>query len=594
MSSTSSTEKLPKTRSATEALASRYRHLFSLPSFPTLLVYGGLASLALSVVSGGLTGAVSSIAAFAVLVLSSVAITSAIRIVDRKTIATFRRSQALLLAGELLWLLMAVVGAVASSASGSPNPLTGAILFGAFVCAGFEFLVIEGAFQKNVPVSLGLAAVHPVSTLLVIRFSELTTHLDVAAASGGAVTLVLLVAFPLMMRRRKTSAGYDSLSLFQAFMKTWAAGDADDLERIIADHSEEAEVTTKVLRFKTEIGDTFLVLPGVHPGPFHPVGSYDLPGVISRSFRELGPVMTLHRPGGHEHNLATREETSKYAASVSELARSTASDSPGELRGPEHARVGKATVSTSAFNNDLLMTVSFAPFGSDDIDTKVESELARPASGAGFDLSVVDAHNSIDPNLESPDTDDPGWKRLFETTRALKPEDFRVAYSHSNELSFRGAGDLTENGVALFMVQNRGAKSVLVLADANNSVPELRAKVEDALKSSGYDLIEFCTSDSHNLAARGLTVERGYEALGEATPPTSIAELTVSLAKRADARLEPALYGSAKAKTRVRVFGPRALEEFAVITQTSSRFARSYFRFAGGIAVVLLLASLFF
>ena len=541
-----------------------------------------------------MAGFVTFIPAFAVLVLSATAISSAIRIVDRRTIATFRRAQALLLAGALLWLPVAAVGAVYSLLSGSPNPLNNAILFGAFICAGFEFLIIEGAFQKNVPVSLGLAAIYPVSTLLVIRLSELTSHLNPATVSSGAVALVLLVSFPVLMRRRKTSVGHDSLSLFQAFMKTWAAGEADELERIIADHSEEAEVVTKVLRFKTKAGDTFLVLPGVHPGPFHPVGSYDLPGVISRSFKDLGPVMTLHRPGGHEHNLATREETSRYVASVKELARNTSSDTEGELRGPEHAKVGKATVSASAFNDDLLMTVSFAPLGSDDIDTAVETELRRPASGTGFDLSVVDAHNSIDPDLETPVTDDPGWKSLFEATKALRPDGFSVAYSHSNEVGFRGRSDLTENGMALFMVQNGNAKSVLILADANNSVPDLRAKVEASLRSSGYDLIEFCTSDSHNLTARGLTVERGYEALGEATPPASVAELAVSLAKLADSRLAPAFYGSAQMKTKVRVFGPRALEEFAAITQGSSNFARRYFRLVGGVAVVLLLVSLFF
>ena len=594
MSSISSTEKKPRARTATEALASRYRHLFTLPSFSALIVYGGLASIGFSVLSLGLAGLISSIPAFAVFLFSAMAISSAIRIIDRRTIATLRRSQALLLAGELLWLLVAAVGAACSLISGSPNSLANAILFGAFLCAGFEFLIIEGAFQKNVTASLALAAVHPVSTLLVIRYTDLTTHLDAAAASSGAVALGLLVAFPLLMRRRKTSVGHDSLSLFQAFMKTWVAGDADELERIISDHSEEIEVTTKVLRFRTKVGDTFLVLPGVHPGPFHPVGSYDLPGVISRSFKDLGPVMTLHRPGGHEHNLATREETSRYAAMVSELARNTPTDGGVGLRGPEHAKVGKAAVTTTAFTKDLLMTVSFAPFGSDDIDTRVEAELSRPASEAGFDLSVVDAHNSIDPNLEAPVADDPGWKRLFEATGTLRPEEFSVAYSHSSEVGFRGGSDLTENGVALFMVQNQTTKSALILADANNSVPELHAKVEVALRSSGYDLIEFCTSDSHNLAARGLTVERGYEALGEATPSASIVELAVSLAKLADGRLAPALYGSARSKAKVRVFGSKALEEFATITQASSKFARRYFRFAGGATVALLLVSFFF
>jgi putative membrane protein len=305
--------------------------------------------------------------------------------------------------------------------------------------------------------------------------------------------------------------------------------------------------------------------------------------------------MTLHRPGGHERNLATRAETANYALGVAELARSIApSEGEALLRGPVHGTAGKANVSASAFDDDLVMTVSFAPLGSDDIDTKVEASLAGPAAETGFDLSVVDAHNSIDPNLESPATDDPGWKRLFEATREAKAAKFSVAYSNSSEIGFMARGDLTENGLSLLLVKKQDAKSVLVLADANNSTPGLREAVRRSLQGSGYELIEFCTSDSHNLAARGLTVERGYQALGEATPTPSIAEAVVKLAKLAESRLAPAHYGSATSRSRVRVFGSRALEEFAAITQVSSRFARNYFGLAGAAVAALLFISLLY
>lgn len=595
MSSTSSAEQNPKPRSATDVLASRYRHLFALPSFPALLLYGGVASFALAVLSRGILGVVPFVAAFAILVLSAAAISSAAQIVDRKTVATFRRAQAVLLAGDLLWLLVAAIGAAYALPAGSTLALTNAILFGAFVCAGLEFLIIQGAFQKNAPLSLGLAAIHPASTLLVVRFPELAGHLDPVALASGAGALTVVVAFPLLLRRRKTSLGYDALSLFQAFMKTWAAGNPDELEGVIADHSEEVEVTTKVLRFSTSAGDTFVVLPGVHPGPFHPIGSYDLPGVISRSFKELGQSMTLHRPGGHERNLATRAETSKYVLQVRELAKSIVSDDGRALlRGPVHTTVGKAKVSASAFDRDLITTVSFAPLGSDDIATAVETELAGVASEVGFGLSVVDAHNSIDHDLQSPVTDDPGWKQLFEAARGARAGAFSVGYSHSSEVGFAGRGDLTENGIALLMFRKQNETSALVLADANNSVPGLRAVIAKALEESGYGLIEFCTSDSHNLAARGLTVERGYEALGEATPPQSIAEVVARLAKIAESRLAPARYGSGEVKSRVRVLGSRALEEFAAITQASSGFARTYSRLAAASITALLFVSLFF
>jgi putative membrane protein len=591
LSSTSSDQN-PKTRSATESLASRYRHLFVLPSSPQLLLYGGVASLLVSVLSRSVSGLLFFIPTFAVFLLSATAISSALKIIDEKTLADFRRTQAVLLAGDILWMVVAAVGAAYGWATGSPNPLTNALLFGAFACAGLEFIIINGAFIRNGGISFILAVLQPASTLLLVRFPELRDHLDLPAASCGIVALGLFLIFPALLKRKRTSRGYDALSLFQAFMKTWAAGYSDDLEGAIADHSEEIEVTTKVLRFRTRSGDTFLVLPGVHPGPFHPVGSYDLPGVVSRAFADLGPVMTLHMPGGHERNLATRGETSKYAAGICELARSIAPDGGGTLiRGPIHAKVGNANVSASAFSEDVIMTISFAPLGSDDLDIQVETDLASKASKMGFELSVVDAHNSIDHNLESPTTDDPEWNQLFEEVSKSKAESFGAAYSHSNEVGFTGKGDLTENGIGLFMVQTVGGKSVLILADANNSVPALRGEVMKSLGAAGYRLIEFCTSDSHNLAARGLTVERGYQALGEATPIDSITDLAVKLARIAETRLAPATYGSGEAKANVKVFGSRALEEFAAITQSSSNFSRRFLKFALVIFTALLFVS---
>jgi len=592
LSSTSSTEQIPKTRSATETLASRYRHLFVLPSTPLLLLLGGVASFLLGVLSRGIAGTISFFPAFAIFILSGFAVLSALRIVDKQTIATFRRVQAVLIAGEVTWLVAAALGAFYAWFSQSTYPITNALLFGAFVCAGLEFIVINGVFAKSTSLSFVLAALHPASTLAVVRLPELAGHFDIIAITSGVVALALICAFPFLLRRRRTSLGHDALSLFRAFMKTWTAGEPTELERIIADHSEEVEVTTKVLRFRTISGDTFLILPGVHPGPFHPVGSYDLPGVIYRSFKDLGPAMTLHRPGGHERNLSTREETLNYSTKVNELARSITPKADGAiLRGPLHVQVGKATASASAFANDMILTLSFAPFGSDDLDVKAEVELTRPASQAGFDLSVVDAHNSIDHELESPVTDDPGWNQFFESAKLAKAEPFNAAYSHSSEVGFSGRGDLTENGIGLFMIQAGATKSALVLADANNAVPGLRAQVAKALNSSGYDLIEFCTTDSHNLAARGLTVARGYEPLGEVTPPASIADVVVKMAKLAETKLAPAVYGSGQAKTKVRVFGSKALEEFATMTQSSSRFSRTYARFATLVVGALLIVS---
>lgn len=593
MSSTYSSEQPHEKRSATDALASRYRHLFVLPTAPALLVLGAAASLLLSILSKGVSGLLLALTAFAIFLLSTAAVSSAVRIADKRTIANFRRILAVVLAGDVLWLVCVVAGAVFAIVTGSQTALTNAVLFGALACAGFEFLIINGAFVESDPLSFVLALLHPIPTLIIIRLPELLTRLDLVAATSGLLAFAIVGGFTQFLRRRKTKSGHDALSLFRAFMKTWVAGDAAQLEGIISDHAEEADVTTKVMRFRYDKGDVFIVLPGVHPGPFHPVGSYDLPGVVSRAFADLGPVMTLHRPGGHERNLVSSQETNGFAKGLHDFAKTIQPSQAGTVRGPKLEQIGKASAGAIAFGADALLTISFSPYGSDDLDTKVDSELTSLAAESGLDASIVDAHNSIKDTQESPDLSDPGWRRLLEGTSRAIPKELRVAYAHSKEIGFRGRDDLTENGIGVLMVET-DKKHVLVLADANNAVPGLREAAARALSESGFSLIDFCTSDSHNLAARGLTVARGYEALGEETPVESIAGAVVGLAKLAEGRLSRASYASGKATGRMKVFGSQSLEEFAGITQSSSSFGSAYLKAASASVGALLVLALFF
>lgn len=579
--------------SATEALASRYRHLFVLPSTGLLLVYAGAITVLLCLIANRTSLPLSFALAFSIFLLSSLAISSALQTAGLKTIANARRIIATLIAGGAAWLFCAACGAAYAFATGSQSALTNAILVGAFVCAGLEFLIINGVFVKSTLLSLLLAAVYPAPTFTIIRLDRFSGSVGIEAWSIGALAFVIIGAFVPILKRKKTSRGHNSLDLFRSFMRTWVGGDARELEGIIAEHSETTKVVTKVMRLGSPNGDIFIALPGIHPGPFFPLGSYDLPGVISRAFEGEGKVMTLHRAGGHERNLVAAADAARYASTLREFSRSIQlTYEASTIRGPASSQIGKATINSWAFQNDLVATISFAPLGSDDLSSDVEKELGRKGAEAGLETWVVDAHNSIAPRQEVPDTGDEGWQRLFGLINTAEARHFRAAYSNSMELGFHSKGDLTENGIGLLMLESGGTKWVLALADSNNAVPPLRAEVAACLESSGYKLIEFCTSDTHNLAAKGLTVSRGYKALGEETPVESIAGLVTELAKLAEARLSQYSYGSGELTTDERVFGSKALKEFATMTQSSSELAKRYFRFAASSIVILIIASL--
>ena len=594
-STPSSAEKQPK-NSATETLAGRYRHLFVLPSTSILVLYSAVASAVLAFVSRGPSGTVLFLLVFIVFLLAAAAISSTLRLADRTTIADFRRTCAALLVGDVLWGVLVACGAISVLLTGFSIAITNAFVFGAFATAGFEFLILDSVFTDRTLLAVTLSGVQPIASLIALRGPEISsTRIDPIPWLFGALAFVTIASFTQILKRRKTTTGYSVLNLFRGFMKAWAAEDAADLESIISDHSKETQVTTRVFRFQTQTGSLFLVLPGVHPGPFHPIGSYDLPGVITRAFRGQGTVLTLHRPGGHERNLATRQETERYANEIRELALAITPSFAGiDMKGPIHTDVGTAKVSAIAFSNEVILTVSFAPLGSDDLNAAVETELWARGQNKGLDVSVVDAHNSLVDVQESLDCSDTGWTRLFGQIKMAEASDFKIGCASSAELGFNPHGDMTENGITLIMFGSKHRKSVLVLADANNSVPQLKGEVAKALNSQGYDLIEFCTSDSHNLAAKGMTVSRGYRALGETTSIEVLTRLVSDLARLAETRLLECNYGSGLSTSTVRVFGTEALEEFASITQSTSNLAKTYLKGATVLVLALLVLSLVF
>jgi putative membrane protein len=575
-------------KSPTEALAARYRHLFILPSKGPLIVLNAVAALALGTAAVGFSKAgIASVLAFAVALLSSFIITRAAKLSDRTSIATFRRSAAAVFAGGIIWFTITAMGLVYSYFQPTSHAAGNSVIFGGFLGAGFEFVVVNGAFVERTTTSAVLSAIHPLATAGAF-FASGGISYDIQVIAPGAVAFMIAAAFPLILKQRKTSRGYNAVRLFQAFMKTWANDDASELEVIIDAHASMSKVSSKVLRFQQANGDIFIVLPGVHPGPFYPVGSYNLPGLLARSFEGLGRVLTLHAPGGHENNLATNAGAEKFAGDLRNFAETVRPTSEAKIQGPLVAKIGKSTVSTSAFGTDLLLTISFAPYGSDDLETGAAKELDVTAESQGYNALLVDAHNSIDEGREKLDLLDQGWASLIRGTAESTPKPLRIGYAHSSEVNLVAAGDLTTNGMALVLFEVDGTKWTLVLADANNAVPRLRQAVATALEAEGFRLLEFCTSDSHDLAARGLTVNRGYNALGEATSPESIVAATVRLAHLAESRLAGCRYGSGTLETEVNAFGSRALGEFAEITQRNSRFAKTYATI-GGLSILVLL-----
>ncbi len=490
----------------------------------------------------------------------------------------------MLFAGNLLWFISSLVGLAYSQFTGNTRTLGAAVYFGAFVVAGFEAIILSGAFVGKLSFAFPLGAIHPSILILTLNYlGGIGYVIDGRTLGLGILTWALAPLLMLGFMRIRTRQGDRSIPLFQAFLKTWVIRNPVELEKTLERYTETVNVTTSVVKFELASKNLLLVLPGIHPGPFYPVGSYNLPGLLFEKAKTTNSIaLTLHRPGGHERNLATQEASKQYVESIINFANKIpADDSPVSMRGPALTTMNHTIATSLALDDSLLLFLSSSPYGTDDIDLDVEETLSLLAQTQSFKLSVIDAHNSINQERVRIRVEEDGpWRQLFLNVKHEEKQGFRLGFAHSSEIGFKHGSDLSSAGLGVLVFAIGGLRSVLVISDSNNAIAGARKRTEDELDRAGFKLLEICTSDSHNLAARGLTINRGYFALGESTPMTEVTKAIVELARIASTRLASCHYGVADWTDALQVLGAESINEFALAARRSSRFAKRYSKVA--------------
>lgn len=525
---------------------------------------------------------------------TSGAITYAIKALDKDSIVSLRRVFGLTLASDLLWFVPFGPGSLLAWAQHSPQPSLNEFLLGAFLAWSFELLVINGAFISSTAQSLCIAAVQPLVTLLlastfIMKFNSSTIY----TALSGLVVLGFTAVFLLKFKTFKTEGvGINSLQTFQSFLKSWVSQKPANLENYFTQYSHDEPVVTRVV-LATAADRVAIVLPGVHPGPFFPVGSYNISELIYHELRKEGiSPMVLHGIGGHERNLPTNQLARQYAASIaSDLATPDVGQQVQKMRGPNTLKLGPTTVTTLGFGNQVVTFLSNAPFNTDDLEPALIDGAISAARELGMELMLVDAHNSIGgENIEHPDID---WRRIFSDIREGPEEEFELGVAHSSELQFEHGSDISDGGITALVFRKKASRYALITSDSNNAVIGLRQMVIDGLKKESVDLIELCTSDTHSSAAKYLT-DRGYRALGEDTNRETLVATIKKLENLAEGRLSRGKVATITSQVTLPLIGDKSLNDFAELTKETLSFSKAYASGALSSAAAICLLALFF
>jgi putative membrane protein len=534
------------------------------------------------------------LAIFLAIFITSGAVTYVIKTLDPDSIVSLRRIFGLALASNLIWTIPFALGSAFSWVLHNPQPSLNEFVLGAFFAWSLELLVVNGAFITSTIQSLCIAVVQPAITLLLASSFVMRVNSALAYATIlGFVILGITVIFLLKFKTFKTEgAGINSLQTFQSFLKSWVSHKPANLENYFTQYSQDESVVTRIIVARpTATEKVALVLPGVHPGPFFPVGSYDLSELVYLQLRKDGVVpMVLHGVGGHERNLPTNELARQYAAAIASAVRSDGGQQMWKMRGPVRLKLGPTTVTTLGFGNQVVAFLSNAPYNTDDLEPRTISGATFIAKESGVELMLVDAHNSIGgENLMQHDITDDDWRRVISENSESPEEEFEIGVAHSSELQFEHGSDISDGGVTVLVLRKKASRYALVTSDSNNVVIGLRQTIIDELKRDGVDLIELCTSDTHKSAARYLT-NRGYSALGEDSNRETLIATIKKLENLAEGRLSQSSATTITSQLTLPLIGDKSLNDFATLTKETLSFAKAYA--SAALASLLLICSL--
>lgn len=591
-------------------LRRRYRHLFRLPARNLTLAYSSAIALAITAISRfALSTPYPLVAGYLVLteILLLVSVEIDRRVLHARKIATFRRLASLSILSNAFWVVLSLVGLLIFLITRNPTRLLSLVILGFFFAVGFRALILGSLFYPKPRDAIPLAFVQPLLLLGPAIFSFrvfsskfLTRSLDPAAAIiGGIISIIAIETYIINLDKIKVGS-YKPFALLQAFLNAWAAEDATNLERILEATSKETKVTTQILELKTnqnsnqqETYSAKIVLPGIHPGPFYPIGSSNIPADI---FRGLGTdkefPMVVHSMSDHDLNLSSKKQVERYLTSLKFDAKLL--DSGNTLSAPVVTRQGKATISCMAFGKTVLLSVTQSPYGMEDFPSDVRREIENHSvKVCNFkNVLVIDTHNSEGekPNdKECADSIAAAEKALDELVRMNQLE-FEAGISHSSELGTKMEQDIGPAGVGFIIFRQRRDPKTdfsLVIVDSNNALIGFREKALEQFESkTGSKVLEMCTSDTHVTAAK-TTDAKGYLALGDVITPERFASILVSLYKKALQKLAPCSYSSYSVESEVKTIGGEVLSNFSGLVDTASSEAKFGAQVLGAMAFLI-------
>lgn len=439
------------------------------------------------------------------------------------------------------------------------------------------------SFADNSKTILILPSLYLIPAILL--FSQtLTSYIPIVEMF---VSLIVAEATTSLINRSgKSLIGVHGTNIFKAFMKLLLLNENKDIERILMENLSKREIAkVAIVMFKrTSDGrvKAVLVMPRIHPGPFRNVGSSILPSMlVSRLEKYNIKTVVLHRASTHNLDMVSSEEVSALVNEISRVVTCTNQLDMVDVSYPLLRESVNYRCLGQRFGKYLLVIVSRKDQGMEDIPESLEADVNLHFEKEGYEIVVIDAHNSI--NYEGENIAlIRGSEEYNELVKLILEVAEELCHSRGYKVIKAGVYVLKRNfdpllglgdcGVSSLTLVVREHKLSLLVFDANNMVLNLRDRLMDELRNERLSVTEILTTDNHTIA--GALPRVKYCPLGLKISIDELLKMSKATLIGSLEDLEPVEALVSTVEREVRVLGEESFEKIKAFVLTGVKLVK--------------------
>jgi putative membrane protein len=475
--------------------------------------------------------------------------------------------------GNMLWVVTILMGLLSSLVLAKDTSLF-FITFGMILFASFRIGLYTTTLGASLKKAWAIAFIQPLAMFFVLIPQELWISMlsNPIALGYGFSFLIIASAWSIVTDRAGRPGMKSTHKTIQAYLAS-QGNDVKDAEELMEEHATETKVGTSQIRFSSENETKFtMVLPEIHPGPYHPVGGSNIPYLIYKNFSSS--AMVMHSISDHALNLPSRNEVDNYLKNLQNF---EIKEEGMKCTEPVVVQINKARVTGMLFGNNPLLLLSLSPHGMEDIPSYMKKEIEQYGSNRNFTkIMTVDCHNAMGEEISKEDGEDmlKAAKSCLDSLITKESFPLELGYANTNDMDV-WTEDLAMGGLGITCLKINNKKYFLGWADANNMENGIREKVIEKFSNSGYNLLEICTSDTHYAAVKARN-RNGYYQLGLITSGDKLSKWFMEIAEDAQSNIKSAKYEILENETVVKVMGQSIYEDYSKALENSLKITKIF------------------